>query len=61
MTIMQLKYRDKMISLVYKQKLKTNFFGREQGVWNRTDTNYDFTWASRERQMGNLFAMWRYT
>ncbi len=35
-------------------KTETNFFGREQGVWNRTDANYDFTWASRESRWGNF-------
>ena len=35
-------------------KTEINFFGREQGVWNRTDTDYDFTWASRESRWGNF-------
>lgn len=35
-------------------KTETNFFSREQGVWNRTDNNYDLTWASRESRWGNF-------
>ena len=35
-------------------KTETNFFGREQGVWNRTDNDYDLTWASRESRWGNF-------
>ena len=33
-------------------KTETNIFGRPQGVWNRTDSSYDFTWASRESKWG---------
>ena len=35
-------------------KTTTNIFGREQGVWNRTDNLYDFTWASRESNWGTF-------
>ena len=35
-------------------KTETNYMGRQQGVWNRTDTDYDFTWASRESRWGNF-------
>ncbi len=35
-------------------KTETNWMGRPQGVWNRTDTNYDFTWASKESNWGEF-------
>ena len=35
-------------------KTETNWFGRQQGIWNRTDNSYDLTWASRESNWGSF-------
>lgn len=35
-------------------KTEENWMGRQQGVWNRTDNDYDLTWASKEANWGSF-------